>query len=427
MNAQEIFKILNNIDDFGLRLRLAITPESGLILDEIYRQASGIMPCKNYPGSADREFWLWTERGSYEEFKNAFRKRFTYLNVEQMDSYLNGNKNAGVFNGEKARETWQAYFPEKTVWFRLYLAEQDGSRGVFLNGKCIASTQKGMPENVDCRPLLRWILAAEKKCVNMIREGSYNDFIAENLPYWHRSGVVEMNTYWKYVPEDKERLFGKINPDELTEFLIWDKNEEIGWPVMTSGDYFRICDTLYDLLDLKTKYPIIKRMADGVPVPPREYYKVYGDNYSSSESLLQLDERSGDAFLDYVRDNKGDHHVWAVCQVPYIHLYPVISRNKLYVSLSFDHKTDEYALLVHLALELRKKGLPVLKPTEIEERMSGKQMVEILPYDDKFDWEYSCQAGIKTSESRRLPMPCCAELIKEIQWFPTKNWAAAHT
>ncbi len=66
--------------------------------------------------------------------------------------------------------------------------------------------------------------------------------------------------------------------------------------------------------------------------------------------------------------------------------------------------------------------MPIIKPDYVLEGMEGKELIQITPNGDNFDWRYAESEGIKTYEGRFLPMGNCEELIKEIKWFPTKKW-----
>lgn len=417
MNAQQIIKMINKINPCGLSPKYRMIPENKVLLDDVYCLAQAIEPCDKYRNGIDRELWLWTDKGSFEEFADTFKSHFTYGTVEQL---FYGE---GETRYDKMKEKWPIYFPDDTVWFHLYLAEHKGYRGLSLNRKLIMDTsnEDAQVPGLDMEPLLKWIIDAEIRCINMIKDGLYSDYIAKNLPYKHRSGVTTLATYWKYVPKDKQRLFGKIDPDELEEFKAWDKDEDNGWTNMTSNDYFRICDCLYEILDLKSKYPMHKKDAPDDILTPKECYMAYAANYGTVKPFLELDGDSPEAFDHFVEKEYTEHHTWEVCLVPNIHLYPEKIDGKFYVSFSFDHK-DDYDSLVHLTLEMHKRGMPIIKPDYVLEGMEGKEFIQITPDGDIFDWRYAESEGIKTCEGRFLPMGNCEELIKEIKWFPTKKW-----
>ncbi|MGN0438430.1 MAG: hypothetical protein ACI4F4_07890 [Lachnospiraceae bacterium] len=409
MNAQQIYKIINEINPGVFEIQKGMLDKNKKLLDEIYKLASLIEPWDKYRNGIDRKLWLWTDKGSFEEYAEAFKDHFTYRDEPDY---------------QKMKARWTVDFPDDTVWFNLYLAEHEGNRGLFLDGCCIVDTRVyfASRDRIDMESFLSWILESERKCIEMIKQDTYSNYVSNYLPYIHRSGVVKMSTYWKYVPEDKERIFGRIDPVELDSFLHWDQDKDIGWESMTKNEYFQICNDLYDLLNLKEKYPIRKKDAQDETMTPKDYYLAYAaaTHYDSAHSFLELEEDSAEAFDDFVENGYTEHHTWEVCLSPNIHLFPEKRNGKIFISVLCS--VDEYDLLIHLCLELRKKGYPIIKPIEVEERMSGEQLVAIVPSGDNFNWQYAWEIGVKTSENRSLPKGDCEELIKEISWFPVGEW-----
>lgn len=417
MNAQNVIKYLNILNPAGLGLKFRILPENKKLLDEIYELAKQIEPFDKYRNGSDRKLWLWTDRGSYEEFVDTYKADFTYTTVERFII----NHEAGVTDYEEMEKQWPVYFPEELVWFKLYLAEHEGCRGLFLNERLIVDTSQNLGKSMDAEPLLQWILEAERKCIDMIKDGTYSEFIAANLPYKHRSGVTKLSTYWKHVPKDKERLFGKIDPKELGEFIEWDESQDEGWPDMTANDYFEICECLYDVLEIKKKYPVHTNETPDEPLTAKECYMAYSANYDSAYPLLEIDEDSAEEFEEFIEHGRTEHHTWEVCLDPNIHLYPTKVDDKYYVIMTMER--EEYATFVHVVLELRKKGVPVMKPDYIEKKMTGEEWVAIAPWGDNYNWKYQEKLGIRTLEKRLLPRGNCDELINKIQWFPTDGWS----
>ena len=40
----------------------------------------------------------------------------------------------------------------------------------------------------------------------MLRAGTYNDFVEENHPCLHRTGVIARSDVWRVFPEEKDRI-----------------------------------------------------------------------------------------------------------------------------------------------------------------------------------------------------------------------------
>lgn len=427
MNAQEVIAFLKIIDGYRQHVhtefngdvfipRIGVLPENKALFDEMFELAKVIEPSDWYRGGNDRGFWIWTNKGSYEEFVKYYKGEFTHYAT--LAAYINGEE--AELNNEEMKAVWQLRFPDDKVWFHINLAEFEGHRALYIDNKryFASDTLDISCEQMDVSPLLNWIIDEERKVIKMVEERTYTEFIEKNLSYHHRSGYTNMATYWKYVPEHRERLFGKINSAEFDEFLNWDGNKDCGWEQMSSKDYFDICNGLYDLLGLKDEYPIHRK--DNEPMTSKDYYKAYAAMYSSVKSFIELEETSYEAFKHFVEEGQTEHHTWEVCLTPSIHLYPEIIKGRFFISLCFDH--DDYDKLIHLCLEMKKKGFPIIKPKEIEERMGEERLISIIPEKTSFAYRNGRGQKLKFEEHGYLPNGSQEEFVKEIHWFPVGEW-----
>ena len=149
----------------------------------------------------------------------------------------------------------------------------------------------------------------------------------------------------------------------------------------------------------------------------------YAADYAASKKLLELDGDDAEAFEAYVKSVILDDHEWEVVLVPsIIHLRPILDDGKFAIELIIYSIKGNYDQLVHLALGLRKMGVPVKKPVGIEEKISGEQFVRIVPLDDSYYYEYEEHIWLKADESAQLPLKNNEALIKEIDWFPVGAW-----
>ena len=110
----------------------------------------------------------------------------------------------------------------------------------------------------------------------------------------------------------------------------------------------------------------------------------YAAMYDSVKSFLNLEEDSCEAFRHFVEVGHTEHYIWEVCLVPNIHLYPKLINDRFYLDICFDNKVDNYDKLIHLILEMRKKGYPIIKPKKIEERINPHRLISIRPSKDSF-------------------------------------------
>ncbi len=471
MNAQKVIKLIKAVNPYGMKLKLGMREENKPLLDKIYSIANQIEPCDKQRNGKDRMLWLWIDKGSYKEYVENFEDSFTYKPLSKIFTVEKGR-----VDYVKMKKQWHIDFPSDTMWFKLYLAEHEGNRGVYINKNIVIDTKCNFDETqtIDMEPFLQWIIECERQCVDMIKDGTYTQYVEKSLPYINKSGVVKMSTYWKYVPDDKQRIFGGINQKELEEFKVWDVAEVEGWKKMSKSDYYNICDSLYDIIGLKEEYPVKKPDIGGADIETEDiknadiksedikrvniknadiknediksedikkadikgsnitdynmtaknYYRAYAANYGTVTAFWKLPENSAEAFEEFVEHGFTEHHTWEVCLTPNIHLYPEKIDGKMYINVSLDSKIDYYETLLHICLELKKLGYPIVKPVEVEKKMSGEQLVAITPYNNNFDWNYSKKSGIYNliDEQRKLPKAVVSELIEKIQWFPVGDW-----
>ncbi len=59
--------------------------------------------------------------------------------------------------------------------------------------------------------------------MEMVRNGTYNEYVEANLPFQHRTGVILRKDLWTVYPENKENIFeglGEIRRTILYMFLF---------------------------------------------------------------------------------------------------------------------------------------------------------------------------------------------------------------
>jgi len=52
----------------------------------------------------------------------------------------------------------------------------------------------GFPNEIP--EFVQWLIDGVKECIEMLKAGTYNDFIKENLPPEHRTGKILRKHYW---------------------------------------------------------------------------------------------------------------------------------------------------------------------------------------------------------------------------------------
>lgn len=146
------------------------------ILDIIFDQIKQIMPRE---GTTDIwDLWLRAPRGFIEQFRD----------------YQEWLEDREVSNYEEFRELWLSYFPDEEYWYSFTAIEQKEAqyRGIFFNHRIIIEQRDGPPVGVplDIHEFTEWVLWSVDVCIDALKAGTYNQFIAARLPIQHRTGTI---------------------------------------------------------------------------------------------------------------------------------------------------------------------------------------------------------------------------------------------
>ena len=82
----------------------------------------------------------------------------------------------------------------------------------------------------------------------MLKAGTYNDFVRENLPPQHRTGTIRRKDFWNVWPDARTDFFKDISPADVAEFIERASAQEENYAAMkdrlqamTANDFFRFC------------------------------------------------------------------------------------------------------------------------------------------------------------------------------------------
>ena len=53
----------------------------------------------------------------------------------------------------------------------------------------------------------------------MLKAGTYNDVVRENLPPQHRTGTIRRRDFWNVWPDARVDFFKDISPADVAEFI----------------------------------------------------------------------------------------------------------------------------------------------------------------------------------------------------------------
>lgn len=375
--------------------------ETTRLLDELFHLMRLLEPV----GDNDiRQLWLRVERGTPEDYGDV---------AELIEE--------GEFeNVAEFYETWEWEFPNEVEWFELKTVENavTGYRAVILGNQLVIAEcddQFSAPYGFDISEFVQWLVDAVRACIAMLREGTYNDFVRENLPPQYRTGTILRKHYFDIAPEEREDFFADISREDVEEFCrlayAQPKTEEKfkeRIEAMTAGDFYRFCAMGY----AANNY-------EGCERTPKEQYHLNADG--RDEGLSELDIDDPDAFRKwYFEDRFHIGHPWEVCRggnSTHISLYVCSRGNEsgYYLALAgiAVYRTIE---TVKFYLALRRAGVPVyLRGAELmADRLMEKEKIGIVPEDvlpayceGRFPNEYIKAFINLPEEDREKYLPYC--------------------
>lgn len=171
------------------------------LLDELFRFLERAAPVSE---NGARELWLRAERGPIEDFGDA-EELIREGDYKNKDEFI---------------KSWKANYPDEIKWYQFAAVElkNEGCRAVMLRHRFVIVQNKhrepsGFPNEIP--DFVRWLIDGVKECIQMLRNGTYNDFVRENLSPQHRTGTIRRKDFWAVWPEafqtwlrDRERHGG---------------------------------------------------------------------------------------------------------------------------------------------------------------------------------------------------------------------------
>lgn len=360
---QHYIEWLKRNDHFGMRACI-YDEKSTELLDELFLLLEQIAPVSE---NGTRALWLRAVRGPIEDYGDP------------KDEVACGN----FESAEELIEEWKAWFPNEVEWYQLQAVElkDEGYRAVTLGHKFVVVQDKrrepeGFPNEIS--EFVQWMIDGIKDCIDMLKAGTYNDFIRENLPPQHRTGKICRKDFWDVWPEARAGFFENITSEDVSEFiqkatLQGDSSDNIQerLPSMTANDFFRFCAMGY----AENKYT-------GCDKTPKEQYYLHADG--RDEGLRNIDADDPVAFHDWLHDRShGRGHPWEVCRggnSTHISLRPWDDKKGYYLYLDGDawNRTVE---TVKFYLALTRAGIPVylIEAKTLADRMAEKESIGIVP------------------------------------------------
>lgn len=353
---------LHHLDHFGMHTQ-RFDEKSLELLDELFKLMEQIAPISE---NGVRSLWLTAQRGSFDDFGD----------IEQMID-------CGEFNSkEEALEEWKWMYPDETKWYELTTIEEKntGYRAIYLCHRCAILQDKrreisGFELNIS--EFMQWLIDAVKDCIQKLHEGTYNDFVENNLPPQHRTGTIKRKDFWDVWPSHREDFFKDISSEDVNEFIKLATEQPEHNPTsskrlyhLTANDFFRFCAMGY----AANNY-------NGREKTPKEQYYLNADG--RDEGLREIDENSAEAFDNWLKNRVHGGHPWEICR----------GGNSTHIDLMVIHDNGGYYLYlrgsawtrtietVKFYLVLIRAGIPVFLCDAhiLAERLAETELIGIVP------------------------------------------------
>lgn len=333
-------------------------------------------------------------------------------------SYEDALECGAVESYQEFQRMWKEEYPDDVKWYRLTIGEsKPGSRFAFRSvavdntGIISVDLSTGLREETWWKDdkkieLCRLLTEAASQAIQRVRDGTYNDFVNENLPYQHRTGVIKRSDEWLIFPEAKDRTWNGIDEDlfqEFKGFLETNNSDKIGRiKVFTANDFFRACVCGYRACGyhIESSSPVwaYLRYADGRD----EGLTGAGHGLNAGPGINYDDPKAWD---EWYNDSRVGGHPWEVIRggnsthvdlivmhddfdLGYLLRLGRISQEEYdsrmkdagyYFLLAGKHRSEE---VINFFVALRKAGYPVVlrDADEILARLEGTDYIGIVPH-----------------------------------------------
>ena len=178
--------------------------KTNILLDELFRLLKQVSPVAE---NGAKTLWLRAQRGPISDYGDPREA------VEMGD----------CDNEEQFIQEWESWFPDEIAWYEMDALEdpKEGYRAVMLRHRYVITQDlrrqvEGFPFKLS--EFVQWLVDGVKECIEMLRAGTYNEFIRENLPPQHRTGTIKRKDFWDVWPEARANFFKDISAEDVAEF-----------------------------------------------------------------------------------------------------------------------------------------------------------------------------------------------------------------
>ena len=337
MTAQEIDTFIEMYESFFEPDKLDGKSEE--LIKELFSEAAGIRDC-NEGEMEIRSFYFHAPKCSFEQYREI--------------------------NDDTGEALKKRYEKETDRWYKMDLHFHDVDRwhpepfyGVFINDMLVLSVNHRNTkewEEVDASEFINGLISIVRSVVRELKDGTYNDRINAELPYYMRWGVVSRKDYWDAFPEERRKYdFTDREMEVLREY----SDEDV--PIaLTARKYYEACSICYEAAGMLT---------DGSHYTDTdEEHERYG-GVTPKEAYYRFADGRDDDLRNVPLDSEEEFRKWLNHEEPYsrwgghpfeiasylIHLY--VFNNALSLTAGSSYPADKITAKMYVGL--RDHNIPV--------------------------------------------------------------------
>ena len=305
---------------------------------------------------------------------------------------------------EEFENNFKEEYPDDVYWYCIETKKVDNYRFISINSKNVICADMNKTNDVfiikQRHDLLDFLIYEVSEIIKMLENNTYNDYVANNISYKNRFGIIKRSDYWNIYPDFKKKLNEYISEEEINEFVnsaSATTNNRI--KDMTANIYYESVklayqNNNYDIGDLSAK----------------DLYLKYADG--RDEGLRDINPDSSKEFDDWYNDeNKFGGHPWEIMRghsFYRVNLSVQHDNNGYYLSLYAPILRKIEAAKIYLALKKNNIPIQIYNIDVIKDALTGNDYLGIVPdylipiYCESYFKEYKAKEFIHIDDEKIL-------------------------
>lgn len=313
-------------------------------------------------------------------------------------------------NEDKCDALWN---PDELSWYQVAVTQCYGSQIIGINQHVFYFKDTGkVASNPYVKELLEWFYQETLHVLAMVKEGTYTDFVGQNLPYEFRAGTLSRNEYNEICPGEGIPL----TKAQIAEFLAYTKDADgMKAPKEPLSDLTiqKLNDLLQDvLLGEEAEHIAHKKVCNGF-----------------AEGLETIDPKSQNAFCSWLKTQMSRGQCVPVYTLYEEHFLDSIDlslcgENEYYFELSGASERC-WVDTIRFYLAFCRRGVPItlFESDLLRKRVTGEEIIGFVPRGIDVTTFHVCEPyfrgrTVDTYLELDFDPKTKQKLIERIHWIP---------